>query len=195
MDVIEGNRVLQSGYWSISGAPCCGPCKQLTPALKKPVRAAQGQGELAGWKYRQAPRTFPADWNSIYPRPVIAFVNGQPRPTASWAALPEARSTGVPSSGLPQGPIGGRKRRSGSNSAEPDAISPSGELTAAARNLYAHSWRMTIRTRPALAGFSPLLISGHRIHRNSEENARPFRKPKRPRRGPSRRRKPREQLA
>ncbi|MBZ0140927.1 MAG: thioredoxin [Pseudorhodoplanes sp.] len=88
-DVIDASRQqpVLVDFW----APWCGPCKQLTPALEKVVRAAKGKVRLAKMNIDEHPAI--AGQMGIQSIPaVIAFVNGQPV-DGFMGALPESQVT------------------------------------------------------------------------------------------------------
>jgi putative thioredoxin len=88
-DVIEESRrqPVLVDFW----APWCGPCKQLTPALEKAVRAAKGKVKLCKMNIDEHPTI--AGQMGIQSIPaVIAFVNGQPA-DGFLGALPEGQVT------------------------------------------------------------------------------------------------------
>ena len=70
-------------------APWCGPCKQLTPALEKAVRAAGGKVKLVKMNIDEHPSI--AGQLGIQSIPaVIAFKNGQPV-DGFMGAIPESQ--------------------------------------------------------------------------------------------------------
>jgi putative thioredoxin len=84
-DVIEESRTrpVLVDFW----APWCGPCKTLTPALEKVVRAAKGKIKLVKMNIDDHPQV--AQQLGIQSIPtVFAFVNGQPV-DGFMGALPE----------------------------------------------------------------------------------------------------------
>ena len=84
-DVIEESRTrpVLVDFW----APWCGPCKTLTPALEKVVRAAKGKVKLVKMNIDDHPQV--AQQLGIQSIPtVFAFVNGQPA-DGFMGALPE----------------------------------------------------------------------------------------------------------
>src|SRR5262249_937414 len=86
-DVIEESKrqPVLIDFW----APWCGPCKQLTPALEKAVRAAKGKVKLVKMNIDEHPTV--AQQMGIQSIPaVIAFVNGQPA-DGFLGALPESQ--------------------------------------------------------------------------------------------------------
>ena len=88
-DVIEESRQqpVLVDFW----APWCGPCKQLTPALEKAVRAAKGKVKLCKMNIDEHPTI--AGQMGIQSIPaVIAFVNGQPA-DGFLGALPDGQVT------------------------------------------------------------------------------------------------------
>src|SRR5438093_699702 len=88
-DVIEESRPrpVLVDLW----APWCGPCKQLTPALEKAVRAAKGKAKLVKMNIDEHP-TIPGQMGIQSIPAVIAFVNGQPV-DGFLGALPESQVT------------------------------------------------------------------------------------------------------
>jgi len=92
-DVIEASktRPVLVDFW----APWCGPCKQLTPALEKVVKAAKGKVKLVKMNIDEHPPIFQqiAQQMGIQSIPaVLAFVNGQPI-DGFLGALPEKQVT------------------------------------------------------------------------------------------------------
>ena len=88
-DVIDESRQqpVLVDFW----APWCGPCKQLTPALEKAVRAAKGKVKLCKMNIDEYPAI--AGQMGIQSIPaVIGFVNGQPA-DGFLGALPDAQVT------------------------------------------------------------------------------------------------------
>ena len=84
-DVIEESRArpVLVDFW----APWCGPCKTLTPAIEKVVRAAKGKVKLVKMNIDDHPEV--AQQLGIQSIPtVFAFVNGQPI-DGFMGALPE----------------------------------------------------------------------------------------------------------
>jgi putative thioredoxin len=84
-DVIEESRTrpVLVDFW----APWCGPCKTLTPAIEKVVRAAKGKVKLVKMNIDDHPQV--AQQLGIQSIPtVFAFVNGQPV-DGFMGALPE----------------------------------------------------------------------------------------------------------
>src|SRR5215831_10647149 len=104
-DVIEESKrqPVLIDFW----APWCGPCKQLTPALEKAVRAAKGKVKLVKMNIDEHP-SIPTQMGIQSIPAVIAFVNGQPA-DGFMGALPESQVTafierltkGVPAAGEP----------------------------------------------------------------------------------------------
>jgi putative thioredoxin len=88
-DVIEESRrqPVLVDFW----APWCGPCRQLTPALEKVVRAAKGKIKLAKMNIDEHP-AIPTQLGVQSIPAVFAFVNGQPV-DGFMGALPESQVT------------------------------------------------------------------------------------------------------
>ena len=88
-DVIEESKrqPVLIDFW----APWCGPCKQLTPALEKAVRAAKGKVKLVKMNIDEHP-SIPTQMGIQSIPAVIAFVNGQPA-DGFMGALPESQVT------------------------------------------------------------------------------------------------------
>jgi len=86
-DVIEESKrqPVLVDFW----APWCGPCKQLTPALEKAVRAAKGKVKLVKMNIDDHP-AIPGQMGIQSIPAVIAFVNGQPA-DGFMGALPESQ--------------------------------------------------------------------------------------------------------
>ena len=92
-DVIEESkrRPVMVDFW----APWCGPCKQLTPALEKVVKAAKGKVKLAKMNIDEHPAIFQqlSQQMGIQSIPaVVAFANGQPI-DGFLGALPDKQVT------------------------------------------------------------------------------------------------------
>src|SRR2546421_11299009 len=104
-DVIEESKrqPVLIDFW----APWCGPCRQLTPALEKAVRAAKGKVKLVKMNIDQHP-AIPGQMGIQSIPAVIAFVNGQPA-DGFMGAVPERQvnafinkvSAGMPAAGEP----------------------------------------------------------------------------------------------
>jgi putative thioredoxin len=88
-DVIEESKrqPVLVDFW----APWCGPCKQLTPALEKVVRAAKGKVKLVKMNIDEHP-SIPGQLGIQSIPAVIAFVNGQIA-DGFMGALPEGQVT------------------------------------------------------------------------------------------------------
>jgi len=88
-DVIEESKrqPVLVDFW----APWCGPCKQLTPALEKAVRAGKGKVKLVKMNIDEHP-AIPGQMGIQSIPAVIAFVNGQPA-DGFMGALPESQVT------------------------------------------------------------------------------------------------------
>ncbi|MDB5600940.1 MAG: thioredoxin [Xanthobacteraceae bacterium] len=88
-DVIEESKrqPVLVDFW----APWCGPCKQLTPALEKAVKAAKGKVKLVKMDIDKDP-AIPGQMGIQSIPAVIAFVDGQPA-DGFMGALPESQVT------------------------------------------------------------------------------------------------------
>jgi putative thioredoxin len=104
-DVIEESKrqPVLIDFW----APWCGPCRQLTPALEKAVRAAKGKVKLVKMNIDEHP-AIPGQMGIQSIPAVIAFVNGQPAdgfmgavPESQVNAFIEKLTKGVPAAGEP----------------------------------------------------------------------------------------------
>jgi putative thioredoxin len=104
-DVIEESKrqPVLIDFW----APWCGPCRQLTPALEKAVRAAKGKVKLVKMNIDEHP-AIPGQMGIQSIPAVIAFVNGQPAdgfmgavPESQVNAFIEKLTRGVPAAGEP----------------------------------------------------------------------------------------------
>jgi len=104
-DVIEESKrqPVLIDFW----APWCGPCRQLTPALEKAVRAAKGKVKLVKMNIDEHP-AIPGQMGIQSIPAVIAFVNGQPAdgfmgavPESQVSAFIEKLTKGVPAAGEP----------------------------------------------------------------------------------------------
>jgi putative thioredoxin len=86
-DVIEESKrqPVLIDFW----APWCGPCRQLTPALEKAVRAAKGKVKLVKLNIDEHP-AIPGQMGIQSIPAVIAFVNGQPA-DGFMGAVPESQ--------------------------------------------------------------------------------------------------------
>lgn len=103
-DVIDESRQqpVLVDFW----APWCGPCKHLTPALEKAVRAVKGKVKLCKMNIDEHPTI--AGQMGIQSIPaVIAFVNGQPA-DGFLGALPDGQVTAFLER-LTKGKIGGEE--------------------------------------------------------------------------------------
>src|SRR5207237_818869 len=104
-DVIEESKrqPVLIDFW----APWCGPCRQLTPALEKAVRAAKGKVKLVKMNIDEHP-AIPGQMGIQSIPAVIAFANGQPA-DGFMGAVPESQvnafinkvSAGMPAAGEP----------------------------------------------------------------------------------------------
>ena len=104
-DVIEESKrqPVLIDFW----APWCGPCRQLTPALEKAVRAAKGKVKLVKMNIDEHP-AIPGQMGIQSIPAVIAFVNGQPA-DGFMGAVPESQvnafiaklTQGIPAPGEP----------------------------------------------------------------------------------------------
>jgi putative thioredoxin len=104
-DVIEESKrqPVLIDFW----APWCGPCRQLTPALEKAVRAAKGKVKLVKMNIDEHP-AIPGQMGIQSIPAVIAFVNGQPA-DGFMGAVPESQvnafidklTQGMPAPGEP----------------------------------------------------------------------------------------------
>ena len=104
-DVIEESKrqPVLIDFW----APWCGPCRQLTPALEKAVRAAKGKVKLVKMNIDEHP-AIPGQMGIQSIPAVIAFVNGQPAdgfmgavPESQISAFIDKLTKGVPAAGEP----------------------------------------------------------------------------------------------
>jgi putative thioredoxin len=104
-DVIEESKrqPVLIDFW----APWCGPCRQLTPALEKAVRAAKGKVKMVKMNIDEHP-AIPGQMGIQSIPAVIAFVNGQPAdgfmgavPESQVNAFIEKLTKGVPGAGEP----------------------------------------------------------------------------------------------
>ncbi len=104
-DVIEESKrqPVLIDFW----APWCGPCRQLTPALEKAVRAAKGKVKLVKMNIDEHP-TIPGQMGIQSIPAVIAFVGGQPAdgfmgavPESQVNAFIEKLTRGMPGAGEP----------------------------------------------------------------------------------------------
>jgi putative thioredoxin len=86
-DVIEESKrqPVLIDFW----APWCGPCRQLTPALEKAVRAAKRKVKLVKMNIDEHP-AIPGQMGIQSIPAVIAFVNGQPA-DGFMGAVPESQ--------------------------------------------------------------------------------------------------------
>ena len=86
-DVIEESKrqPVLIDFW----APWCGPCRQLTPALEKAVRAAKGKVKLVKMNIDEHP-AIPGQMGIQSIPAVIAFVGGQPA-DGFMGAVPESQ--------------------------------------------------------------------------------------------------------
>src|SRR5262252_9918936 len=147
-DVIEESKrqPVLIDFW----APWCGPCKQLTPALEKAVRAAKGKVKLVKMNIDEHP-SIPTQMGIQSIPAVIAFVNRQPA-DGFMGALPESQVTafiekitkGVPAAGEPN--IADILK-------EADAVLAEGDPAGAAQ-IYAEALAVDATNIAALAGLA-----------------------------------------
>jgi putative thioredoxin len=144
-DVIEASRQqpVLVDFW----APWCGPCKQLTPALEKVVRAAKGKVKLVKMNIDEHP-AIPGQLGIQSIPAVFAFVNGQPI-DGFMGALPESQVTAFVER-LVKDRIGGEEKDL--LKAADDALA-SGDASGAA-DMYAHLLVEDPANVPALAGLA-----------------------------------------
>src|SRR3954454_13286982 len=104
-DVIEESKrqPVLIDFW----APWCGPCRQLTPALEKAVRAAKGKVKLVKMNIDEHP-AIPGKRGIQSIPTVIAFVNAQPAdgfmgavPESQVSAFIDKLTKGMPAAGEP----------------------------------------------------------------------------------------------
>ena len=152
-DVIEESKrqPVLIDFW----APWCGPCRQLTPALEKAVRAAKGKVKLVKMNIDEHP-AIPGQMGIQSIPAVIAFVNGQPAdgfmgavPESQVNAFIEKLTKGVPAAGEP-------------NIAEilkeAEAVLAEGDAAAAAQ-IYAEALAVDATNIAALAGLAKCYLT------------------------------------
>jgi putative thioredoxin len=148
-DVIEESktRPVLVDFW----APWCGPCKQLTPALEKVVKAAKGKLKLVKMNIDEHPPIFQqiAQQMGIQSIPaVLAFVNGQPI-DGFLGALPEKQITEFVER-LIKDRVGGEEKDA---LAAADAALAEKDYAGAAE-LYAHVLQQDSNSVAAMAGLA-----------------------------------------
>jgi putative thioredoxin len=148
-DVIEESktRPVLVDFW----APWCGPCKQLTPALEKVVKAAKGKLKLVKMNIDEHPPIFQqiAQQMGIQSIPaVLAFVNGQPI-DGFLGALPEKQITEFVER-LIKDRVGGEEKDA---LAAADAALSEKDYAGAAE-LYAHVLQQDSNSVAAMAGLA-----------------------------------------
>ncbi len=148
-DVVEESkkRPVLVDFW----APWCGPCKQLTPALEKVVKAAKGKLKLVKMNIDEHPQIFQqiAQQMGIQSIPaVLAFVNGQPI-DGFLGALPEKQITEFVER-LIKDRVGGEEKDA---LAAADAALAENDFAGAAE-LYAHLLQQDSSNVQAMAGLA-----------------------------------------
>jgi putative thioredoxin len=148
-DVVEESktRPVLVDFW----APWCGPCKQLTPALEKVVKAAKGKLKLVKMNIDEHPPIFQqiAQQMGIQSIPaVLAFVNGQPI-DGFLGALPEKQITEFVER-LIKDRVGGEEKDA---LAAADAALAEKDYAGAAE-LYAHVLQQDASSIAAMAGLA-----------------------------------------
>jgi putative thioredoxin len=152
-DVIEESKrqPVLIDFW----APWCGPCRQLTPALEKAVRAAKGKVKLVKMNIDEHP-AIPGQMGIQSIPAVIAFVNGQPA-DGFMGAVPESQlnafidklTKGVPAAGEPN--IAEILKEAETVLAEGDA--------ATAAQIYAEALAVDATNIAALAGLAKCYVT------------------------------------
>ena len=152
-DVIEESRrqPVLIDFW----APWCGPCRQLTPALEKAVRAAKGKVKLVKMNIDEHP-AIPGQMGIQSIPAVIAFVGGQPA-DGFMGALPESQvnafieklTKGVPAIGEPN--ISDILK-------EAEAVLAEGDPAGAAQ-IYAEALALDATNIAALAGLAKCYVT------------------------------------
>jgi putative thioredoxin len=152
-DVIEESKrqPVMIDFW----APWCGPCRQLTPALEKAVRAAKGRVKLVKMNIDEHP-AIPGQMGIQSIPAVIAFVNGQPA-DGFMGALPESQvnafiekiTKGVPAAGEPN---------IAEIIAEAEAVLAEGDAATAAE-IYAEALAVDATNIAALAGLAKCYVA------------------------------------
>jgi putative thioredoxin len=152
-DVIEESKrqPVLIDFW----APWCGPCRQLTPALEKAVRAAKGKVKLVKMNIDDHP-AIPGQMGIQSIPAVIAFVNGQPA-DGFMGAVPESQvnafidklTKGMPAAGEPD--IAEILK-------EAEAVLAEGDAAAAAQ-IYAEVLAVDATNIAALAGLAKCYVT------------------------------------
>jgi putative thioredoxin len=152
-DVIEESKrqPVLIDFW----APWCGPCRQLTPALEKAVRAAKGKVKLVKMNIDEHP-AIPGQMGIQSIPAVIAFVNGQPAdgfmgavPESQVSAFIDKLTKGMPAAGEPN--IADILK-------EAEAVLAEGDLATAAQ-IYAEALAVDPTNIAALAGLAKCYVT------------------------------------
>jgi putative thioredoxin len=152
-DVIEESKrqPVLIDFW----APWCGPCRQLTPALEKAVRAAKGKVKLVKMNIDEHP-AIPGQMGIQSIPAVIAFVNGQPAdgfmgavPESQVNAFIEKLTKGVPAAGEPN---------IAEILAEAETVLAEGDAATAAQ-IYAEALAVDATNIAALAGLAKCYVT------------------------------------
>jgi putative thioredoxin len=152
-DVIEESKrqPVLIDFW----APWCGPCRQLTPALEKAVRAAKGKVKLVKMNIDEHP-AIPGQMGIQSIPAVIAFVNGQPAdgfmgavPESQVNAFIEKLTKGMPAAGEPN---------IAEILAEAETVLAEGDAATAAQ-IYAEALAVDATNIAALAGLAKCYVT------------------------------------
>src|SRR4051794_24566227 len=152
-DVIEESKrqPVLIDFW----AEWCGPCRQLTPALEKAVRAAKGKVKLVKMNIDEHP-AIPGQMGIQSIPAVIAFVNGQPAdgfmgavPESQVNAFIEKLTKGVAAPGEPN---------TAEIRQEAEAVLKEGDPAAAAQ-IYAEVLAVDSTNIAALAGLAKCYVT------------------------------------
>jgi putative thioredoxin len=156
-DVIEESKrqPVLIDFW----APWCGPCRQLTPALEKAVRAAKGKVKLVKMNIDEHP-AIPGQMGIQSIPAVIAFVNGQPA-DGFMGAVPESQVNAFIER-LTKGVVAPGEANVAEILKEAEAALADGDAAAAAQ-IYAEALEVDATNIAALAGLAKCYVASGAI--------------------------------
>jgi putative thioredoxin len=156
-DVIEESKrqPVLIDFW----APWCGPCRQLTPALEKAVRAAKGKVKLVKMNIDEHP-AIPGQMGIQSIPAVIAFVNGQPA-DGFMGAVPESQVNAFIER-LTKGVVAPGEANVAEILKEAEAALADGDAATAAQ-IYAEALEVDATNIAALAGLAKCYVASGAI--------------------------------